>query len=157
MKRREYLSRCRDRGEEGFGRWVGWGCSDGQPGYHSPNVGGSVSLKRTVPEAKTANRCLRLFVLLFRTRNYLGVVVGLKESRRPGGGLECPAVEEMHRLAYVPRRKPLASSPIHKPHPQDGSGTKAADRLLTEARQHCSATRPEDLGGAEYPSRTVFG
>jgi len=25
MKRREYLSRCRDRGEEGFGRWVGWG------------------------------------------------------------------------------------------------------------------------------------
>jgi transposase, IS5 family len=25
MKRREYLGRCRDRGEEGFGRWVGWG------------------------------------------------------------------------------------------------------------------------------------
>lgn len=25
MKRREYLSRCRDKGEEGFGRWVGWG------------------------------------------------------------------------------------------------------------------------------------
>ena len=55
------------------------------------------------------------------------------------------------------QRKPLASSPIHKPHPQDGSGTKAADRLLTEAGQHCSATRPEDLGGAEYPSRTVLG
>src|SRR5215208_8201534 len=55
------------------------------------------------------------------------------------------------------QRKPLASSPIHKPHPQDGSGTKAADRLLTEAGQPCSATRPEDLGGAEYPSRTVLG
>ena len=25
MARRGYLSRCRDRGEEGFGRWVGWG------------------------------------------------------------------------------------------------------------------------------------
>jgi IS5 family transposase len=25
MKRRQYLSRCRDKGEEGFGRWVGWG------------------------------------------------------------------------------------------------------------------------------------
>lgn len=25
MKRREYLGRCRDRGEEGFGGWVGWG------------------------------------------------------------------------------------------------------------------------------------
>jgi len=25
MKRREYLGRCRDRGEEGFGRSVGWG------------------------------------------------------------------------------------------------------------------------------------
>ena len=50
----------------------------------------------------------------------LGVVVGLKESRRPGGRLECPAVEEMHRLAYVLRRKPLASSPIHKPHSQGG-------------------------------------
>lgn len=25
MKRREYLGRCRDKGEEGFGRWVGWG------------------------------------------------------------------------------------------------------------------------------------
>jgi IS5 family transposase len=25
MKRREYLGRCRDRGEEGFCRWVGWG------------------------------------------------------------------------------------------------------------------------------------
>jgi transposase, IS5 family len=25
MKRRQYLGRCRDKGEEGFGRWVGWG------------------------------------------------------------------------------------------------------------------------------------
>ena len=25
MKRREYLGRCRHKGEEGFGRWVGWG------------------------------------------------------------------------------------------------------------------------------------
>ena len=25
MKRRGFLDRCRDRGEEGFGRWVGWG------------------------------------------------------------------------------------------------------------------------------------
>ena len=25
MKRREYLGRCRDKGEEGFRRWVGWG------------------------------------------------------------------------------------------------------------------------------------
>lgn len=25
MARRGYLGRCRDRGEEGFGRWVGWG------------------------------------------------------------------------------------------------------------------------------------
>jgi transposase, IS5 family len=25
MKRREYLGRCREQGEEGFGRWVGWG------------------------------------------------------------------------------------------------------------------------------------
>jgi transposase, IS5 family len=25
MKRREHLGRCRDKGEEGFGRWVGWG------------------------------------------------------------------------------------------------------------------------------------
>ena len=24
-KRRGYLGRCRDKGEEGFGRWVGWG------------------------------------------------------------------------------------------------------------------------------------
>ena len=25
MKRREYLDRCRDKGEQGFVRWVGWG------------------------------------------------------------------------------------------------------------------------------------
>jgi IS5 family transposase len=25
MKRRGYLGRCREKGEEGFGRWVGWG------------------------------------------------------------------------------------------------------------------------------------
>jgi transposase, IS5 family len=25
MKRRGYLDRCREKGEEGFGRWVGWG------------------------------------------------------------------------------------------------------------------------------------
>lgn len=25
LKRRGYLGRCRDHGEEGFGRWVGWG------------------------------------------------------------------------------------------------------------------------------------
>lgn len=25
MKRRGYLGRCRDKGEQGFGRWVGWG------------------------------------------------------------------------------------------------------------------------------------
>jgi len=25
LKRRGYLGRCRDRGEQGFGRWVGWG------------------------------------------------------------------------------------------------------------------------------------
>jgi hypothetical protein len=55
------------------------------------------------------------------------------------------------------QRKPFASSPIHKPHSQDRSGTKAADRLLTEAGEHHSASRPEDLGGAEYPSRTVLG
>src|SRR5215218_5516510 len=87
----------------------------------------------------------------------LGVVVGLKESRLSGGGLEYPAVEEMHRLAYVLRRNPLASIPIHKPHSQDESGTNAADRLLTEAGQHCSATRPEDLEGAECPFRTFLG
>ena len=47
----------------------GLGRVDGQPGYHSPNIGGSVSLKRTITAAKTANRCPRLFVLLFRTAN----------------------------------------------------------------------------------------
>jgi hypothetical protein len=25
LKRRGYLGRCQDHGEEGFGRWVGWG------------------------------------------------------------------------------------------------------------------------------------
>src|SRR5215217_3139192 len=55
------------------------------------------------------------------------------------------------------QRKPLASSPIHKPHSQDGSGTNAADRCATEAGQHHSASLPEDLGGAECPSRTVLG
>jgi transposase, IS5 family len=25
MKRRGQLGRCRDKGEEGFGRWIGWG------------------------------------------------------------------------------------------------------------------------------------
>jgi IS5 family transposase len=25
MKRRGYLGKCRDKGESGFGRWVGWG------------------------------------------------------------------------------------------------------------------------------------
>ena len=25
MKRRGYLGRCREKGEEGFGRWIGWG------------------------------------------------------------------------------------------------------------------------------------
>ena len=45
MKRREYLGRCRDRGEEGFGRWVALGGPDGQPGYHSSNIGGSLYQK----------------------------------------------------------------------------------------------------------------
>ena len=25
LKRRGYLGRCRDHGEDGFGRWIGWG------------------------------------------------------------------------------------------------------------------------------------
>ena len=37
----------------------------------------------------------------------LGVVVDLKESRRPGGGLECPAVEEMHLLHTFFGESPL--------------------------------------------------
>ena len=49
----------------------GLGGADGQPGHHSPNIGGSVSSKRTITEAN-GNRCQRLLVLLFRTRNYLG-------------------------------------------------------------------------------------
>jgi len=32
MKRLEYLGRCRDKGEEGFGRWVGWGVLTGNLG-----------------------------------------------------------------------------------------------------------------------------
>jgi IS5 family transposase len=32
MKRRQYLGRCRDKGEEGFGRWVGWGVLIGNLG-----------------------------------------------------------------------------------------------------------------------------
>jgi IS5 family transposase len=32
MKRRQYLGRCRDKGEEGFGRWVGWGVLTGNLG-----------------------------------------------------------------------------------------------------------------------------
>jgi hypothetical protein len=35
--------------------------------------------------------------------------------------------------------------------------TLEADRRATEAGQHHSASRPEDLGGAECPSRTVLG
>lgn len=108
---------------------------------------------------QTRVRIIILFVCaaIYLCSAVLGVVISLKESKRPGGGLECLPVEEMHRLAYVHWRKPLASSPIHKPHSQDRSGTKAADRLLTEAGEHHSASRPEDLGGAEYPSRTVLG
>ena len=45
----------------------GMGCPHSKPGYHSPNIGGSVSSKRTITLAKTNNRW-RLFVLL-RTRN----------------------------------------------------------------------------------------
>ena len=48
----------------------GLGGADGQPGHHSLNIGGSVSSKRTITEAN-GNRCLRLLVLLFRTRNYV--------------------------------------------------------------------------------------
>ena len=43
----------------------GLGGPDGQPGYHSSNIGGSVILERTIPEAKMANRCPLLFVLYF--------------------------------------------------------------------------------------------
>jgi len=44
MARREYLGRRRDRDEEGFGRWVGWGVLT-QPAHHSPNAGGPVMLE----------------------------------------------------------------------------------------------------------------
>jgi hypothetical protein len=63
----------------------GLGGADGQPGYHSPNIGGSVSLKRTITAAKTANRCPRLFVLLFRTANYLARLRYPRGARRPQG------------------------------------------------------------------------
>ena len=49
MKRRQYLGRCQDRGEEGFGRWVGWGSLTGNLGTPClQSIGGSVSSKRTI-------------------------------------------------------------------------------------------------------------
>jgi hypothetical protein len=44
----------------------------------------------------------------------LGVVVGLKESRRHGAGLESPGVEDMHDPGYVLRRIPLLRNPVNK-------------------------------------------
>src|SRR5215208_1831959 len=44
----------------------------------------------------------------------LRVVVGLKESRRPGGGLECPAVEDMHDPGSVLLRIPLLRTRVNK-------------------------------------------
>jgi hypothetical protein len=53
----------------------------------------------------------------------LGVVVGLKESRRHGAGLESSGVEEMHEPGYVLRRIPLPRTPVNK------GKTKGQDRV----------------------------
>jgi hypothetical protein len=45
----------------------------------------------------------------------LGVVVGLKESRRHGAGLESPEVEDMHDPGYVLLRIPLPRTLVNKP------------------------------------------
>ena len=44
----------------------------------------------------------------------LGVVVGLKESRRHGVGLKSPEVEDMHDPGYVLVRIPLPRTPVNK-------------------------------------------
>src|SRR5215207_2126635 len=54
----------------------GMGSADGRPGDHSPNVGGSVSLKKLLHRSERENRCLRLSVLPFRTANYLALFLG---------------------------------------------------------------------------------
>jgi hypothetical protein len=43
----------------------------------------------------------------------LGVVVGLKESRRHGEGLESPGVEDMHDPGYVLLRISLARTRVN--------------------------------------------
>ena len=72
----------------------GLGCPHSKPGYHSPNIGGSVSSKRSITAANpSANRCLRLFVLLFRTRNYLEIlacVLPFLQGATIGGALGHP-------------------------------------------------------------------
>ena len=44
----------------------------------------------------------------------LGVVVGLKESRRHGAGLESLGVERMHDPGYVLLRSSLPRIPVNK-------------------------------------------
>jgi hypothetical protein len=44
----------------------------------------------------------------------LGVVVGLKESRRHGAGLESPGIEDMHVPGYVLLRIPLPRTWVNK-------------------------------------------
>jgi hypothetical protein len=44
----------------------------------------------------------------------LGVVVGLKESRRHGAGLESPGVEDMHNPGYALLRIPLPGNRVNR-------------------------------------------
>jgi hypothetical protein len=44
----------------------------------------------------------------------LGVVVGLKESRRHGAGLESPGIEDMHDPGYVLLRILLPRTRVNK-------------------------------------------
>src|ERR671913_508205 len=88
----------------------GLGSADGQPGYHSPNIGHSVISKRTLTAAKTANRCPRLFVLLFRTTNYLvrariWPVYGGRNGPRSAFSADLRATPQTHRRLFGKSRK----------------------------------------------------
>ena len=60
----------------------------------------------------------------------LGVVVGLKESRRHGAGLESPGVEDMHDPGYVLLRIPLPRTPVNKGKRECRRGRRRSDDLV---------------------------
>ena len=73
----------------------------------------------------------------------LGVVVGLKESRRHGASLESPGIEDLHHPGYILLRILLPRTPVNRERGESSSARVGTFREVPSEAQHSYALFPD--------------